>query len=278
MKNTIVSFLVVFAFTSLLLNGCKKDQNDSDTAVAADNAQAENTYDDALRAVDDAALSSMYLDPSSTGTLSVSCPTITIDHPDATTWPKVVTIDFGSTNCIGSQGKSRRGQIIATFSGPYRAAGTVIGITFINYYVNDYHVEGIKTITNGGTNSNGQMFWAVVVQNAKITKTDGSFITWNAVRTRTWVAGQNTIANWTDDAYEITGNATGSNSSGVSYVAEITSPLYIVYGCPWIEAGEIKITPLGKDMRIINFGTVGNCDNDATVTIKSNVYNIKLRG
>ncbi len=277
MKKLIATVTYVLALASLIFTGCKKEQNDIDTATSADNAQSESVYNDVSSEVDNAAMSNKFLDPSSTGVSTVTCPTITIDHPDSTTWPKVVTIDFGSTNCTNATGVNHRGQIIATFSGPYRAIGTVITITFNNYYVNDNHVEGTKTITNGGTNALGQMFWTVVVQNAQITKTDGTVITWNATRTRTWVSGQNTVGNWTDDAYQITGSAAGTNSNGNSYTSIITSPLYIAWGCRWVEAGTIEVTPSGKPSHTIDFGTAGNCDNDATVTINGNVYNIKLR-
>lgn len=277
MKKLIFNSILLSAIAIFTFSGCRKDAVDNDTTAPSDNAQAENTFDEASRSVDDVAMSTVYLDPSSTGTLSASCPVVTIDHPDSTTWPKVVTIDFGAINCIGSGGNARRGQIIATFSGPYRAAGTVISITFNNYYVNDNHVEGIKTITNAGTNSQGQIYWTIVVQNAIITKTDGSYITWNSTRVRTWVSGQNTAGNWLDDAYEITGNASGSNSNGGVYTANITSPLYVAWGCRWIEAGIIDVTPSGKSTRTIDFGMAGNCDNDATVTVNGKIYNIKLR-
>lgn len=282
MKKLISTSLGVFALLLLVIVGCRRNNSDTETMTTAtqtstDNSQAENTYDDAGAQVDDAAMRSAYLDPQSTLTPSTSCPTVTINHPDTTTWPKVVTIDFGTTNCTGSAGNARRGQIIATFSGPYRATGTVITITFNNYYVNDNHVEGIKTVTNAGLNSLGQMYWTVNVANAKITRTDGTFVTWNSTRTRTWVAGQATIGNITDDAYQITGSATGSNENGNSFKATITSPLYLAWGCRWIEAGTIQITPTGKATRTIDYGTASNCDNQATVTINGTVYTITLR-
>ncbi len=49
----------------------------------------------------------------------------------------------------------------------------------------------------------------------------------------------------------------------------------IQMSCRNIVAGQLAITPDGKATRYINFGT-GTCDNDATVTINGNVYNITL--
>lgn len=281
MKKLIVNPLVLIAFACMAVTSCKKEntneQESSATEVSKDNAQAENVYDDVAQQVDETAMRSVYLDPQTTLSSTTGCPAVTIDYPNSTTWPKVVTIDYGTSNCITTNGVSRRGQIIATFSGPYRATGTVISITFNNYFVNDNHVEGLKTITNAGLNTNGQMFWNINVQNAKITRTDSSYVTWNSTRVRTWIAGQTTYGVRADDVFEISGNATGSNSNGNSFTATITSPLYVAFNCRWIESGVISLTPSNRPARTIDFGTAGNCDDQATVIVNGNSYQITLR-
>lgn len=281
MKKLIVNPLVLIAFAYMAITSCKKentnDQESSATEVSKDNAQAENIFDDVAQQVDETAMRSVYLDPLTTLTTTTGCPTVTIDHPNSTTWPKVVTIDYGTSNCINTNGVSRRGQIIATFSGPYRATGTVISISFDNYFVNDNHVEGLKTIANAGLNTSGQMFWNINVQNAKITRTDSSYVTWNSKRVRTWIAGQATNGVRADDVFEISGGATGSNSNGNSFIATITSPLYIALNCRWIESGVISLTSSNRPARTIDFGTAGNCDDEATVFVNNKSYQITLR-
>ena len=273
-KNFRIAFFSIL-ITASVFTGCKKEKADTDTNAAADNATAENYFNDIGRLIDNAAQSSKYLDPQSTVTNVVSCPTITIDHPDSTTWPKTVTIDFGTTNCYSWGLIPHRGKLIATFSGPYRASGTVITITTDNFYRNDNKIEGTKTVTNAGTNNSGQMYFNITVANAKITRTDNTFMTWSSTRTRTWIQGQSTVGDWTDDAYEITGVASGITFTGNAFSASITNPLEIAWGCRWIKSGTINLTPTGLALRTIDFGS-GNCDNEATVTINGNVYNFTM--
>lgn len=272
--NQILAFAVIGLVVALSTAGCRKEK-DTDTQAAYSNSTAENYFNDAGKMVDNAAQTSKYLDPTSTINSNVTCPVITIDHPDSVTWPKTVTIDFGSSNCYSWGSVPHRGKIIATFSGPYRMQGTVITINFDEYYRNDNKIEGTKTVTNAGTNGSGQMYWNVQVVNGKITRTDNTYMTWNSTRTRTWIQGQNTVGDWSDDAYNITGSATGTSFTGNAFSAAITNALLIEWGCRWIKSGTIEITPSGLKTRSIDFGS-GTCDDQATVTINGNVYNITL--
>jgi hypothetical protein len=278
MKKHFFRLMVLTSIVALTLSACRKNEEaDNDTTAGEANAEAERVYDDVDRSISEAACMSKYLDNTGGNIINTTCPTITIDHPDSTTWPKTVTIDFGSTNCTGWGNIPRRGKIISVFTGKFRSPGTVITTTFDNYYVNDNHVEGTKTITNLGTNGAGNLYYSVVVSNAKITRTDGSFMTWNSTRTREWTQGSNTIGNTTDDVFLITGSGSGTNFAGNAFAVNITSPLQVQRGCKWIESGVIEITPANKPMRTIDFGN-GQCDNQATMTIKNKTFNITLKG
>jgi hypothetical protein len=81
-----------------------------------------------------------------------------------------------------------------------------------------------------------------------------------------------------DDEYDITGSASGTNRIGKNYAILIDNdnPLHVKVGCRWIVSGKVNITPEGKPGRLVDYGT-GACDNDATVTINSRTFNIKLR-
>lgn len=118
---------------------------------------------------------------------------------------------------------------------------------------------------------------AVHATNRTIEKaSSGGTITFISNRVRTWVAGETTLV-WSDDIYEITGSGSGKNANGINYTMNIVEPLVKeVYGCPYITKGKIEIQPQGKALRKLDFGS-GTCDNDATVTINSKTYNIKLK-
>ena len=260
--------------------GCKKDKEDKDQRAAQDNSTAENMFNDVFKQVDYSAKKTTNAGAKIMQIDSTSCGTITILPFDTVTWPKTLTIDFGTTNCLCSDYKYRKGKIIATLSGRYRDSATVINITLDQYYVNNYHVEGTKTITNlghvGTYNSGHNLKYSIVVSNAKITPPTGNPITWNSTRTREWIEGESTKwPNWMDDVYLIGGTASGVDQNGNNFTVNITSPLRVALNCKWIESGTVEITPQNLATRTVDYGN-GNCDDQATVTINGTTYNFTM--
>ena len=199
-----------------------------------------------------------------------ACATVTID---SVATPHTITVDFGASNCLCSDGRYRRGQINISYSGHYRDAGSTHTITFTNYYVNDNKIMGTKTVLNNGRNTAGNLTYSITV-NGSIEKSSGGTITWNSNRTREWIVGESTPA-WNDDVYLITGSASGTSAGGTSFTLNITSALRKEIGCRHFVSGSFALTPSGKAVRYVDYGT-GACDNTATVTINGNTYNITL--
>ena len=260
-----ITYLAAIAFTGLALSfaSCKKDSTDSidvETQSSSDNYLADHQINDELKQVDDAAANN---------NLGKAGPTVTIDSAST---PKVMTIDYG-TGTICNDGKLRSGKLIVTWTGRYREVGTVITITTDNFYQNGNQIEGTKTITNNGRNTNGNLTYSISVSGSKIRTVDGKTRTWNSTRTREWIAGENTLTP-TDDIYLITGTANGINANGLSYTANITQALRFDLSCQYrLTAGEIELTPQGKQVRIINYGN-GGCDNSFTVKIGNKTITI----
>ena len=272
MKHTPVKFglfAIALASTLFLTNCHRRDKtSDTDTEVASDNALSETTYNDAMNIADDAS-DKVTGDNLSNYKTSSNCATV---MHDTTTNPKTITIDFGLSNCLCNDGRYRRGKILVSYSGHYRDSGSVHAITFNNYYVNDKHVMGSKTVTNMGHNSLGHSYFSIIVSGL-IVKPNGDSITWNANRTRTWTQGESTPTRM-DDVYEVTGSASGTKGS-TSYTMTIIQPLVRSLSCNWISSGKVELQPSGKALRTIDFGS-GTCDNTATVTIGGVVYTITL--
>lgn len=274
MKNFKFAILTVL-ITGITLYSCDKDDttddtSDTDTSTAADNSTAENFDADIFSTVDDAAKSSQ--ETGKTGgihrfTADTICATITVSpaYPD-TTFPKTITIDFGDSNCTGSDGRTRRGKIIASLTGRYRESGTVVTVTTENFYINDNKIEGTKTITNNGYNADSNLTYTVNVVGAKIYTSDGDTISWESTRTNEWVEGSGTKSNIWDDVYHITGTASGTNRTGNAFTVTITNRLRKEIGCRWFVSGTVDIEPSGKKKRTIDYGD-GTCDNLAKVTI-----------
>jgi len=271
-KQRLSAALMIFALSAIFLGSCKKENLENNMRSAEDNALAEVTFSDVNSIADEAATGSLtsYKTDVSDGILS-GCATIT--H-DTVSDPHVLTIDFGVSNCLCNDGRYRRGKIIVTYSGHYRDPGHVHTITFDNYFVNDNQVMGIKTVTNNGYNNNGNLYFSIEVDGSIIRANNGGTIEFVSSRMREWIEGEST-PQWHDDVYLVTGTASGNNSEGNSFTAEITSALRRTVACHQFVSGTLEVVPSGSPTRYIDFGD-GSCDNEATVTVNGNDHIIHL--
>lgn len=275
-KQIIIQSALLLACSALVLTGCrKKEDEDNDTTGSSDNALAERTYSDVHNIADEAATSgslSSYRHGSGDGLLS-TCAAIT---NDTVAVPHLLTIDFGTSNCLCSDGRYRRGKILVSYSGKYKDSLSQHTITFSNYFVNDNGVGGTKTVTNMGHIAAGNLQWNVSVDGWIVLANGGGTITWNSNRARVMTAGELTPI-WSDDVYSITGSATGVSAKSSSFSATITNALIKKMNCRWIVQGTFDFDPgNGKPIRTVNYGN-GACDDVATVTIKGKTYTIQLR-
>lgn len=273
MKKISLALTIVMA-ALFMLSSCKKTNNDNDFSASKDDAFAEATFDNVTSIADEAyTLSTSGNFKSTEGRIFLSdCATVTLD---TTVFPRVLTIDFGDTNCLGNDGRYRRGKILISFTGRYWHPGTIITTTFDEYYVNDNQVEGTKVVTNNGFNYNGNMNWDIAVNGIITLANGGGTIRWNSQKGREWIDGIQTPFNRWDDIYFITGQATGRRANGLHWSRQITNPLRIELACRFIVSGTVEINPEGKPVRILDFGD-GTCDNIATVTVNGNTYTIHL--
>ncbi len=278
-KNLLKPLMAV-AVIGLLFTACKKknDAIDTDTSAAADNALAEGTYNDVHNIADQASTGSLAsydatYSSNEKGLLS-ACATVTPVIPDTTAGAHTITVNFGTTNCLCSDGRYRRGIINISYSGRYRDSASTHTITFTNYFVNDNQVMGTKTVTNMGRNAAGHSVFNINVNGTIIKANGGGTITWTSQRQREWIQGEGTLS-WLDDVYLVTGSASGTNAHGTSFTAQITSALERKVICRQFVSGTFTLTPSGKATRTFDFGN-GACDDIATVTINGNVYTITL--
>ncbi|MDF2438315.1 MAG: lipoprotein precursor [Bacteroidota bacterium] len=264
----------LFLASVFIYTGCKKeDKKPKDYSASTDNANANNAFAGIWKEISTVTDSSNALRAPSS-----NCATASITPFDLVTWPKTVVIDFGTTNCIGSDYNRRRGKITAVFSGPYLDSNTVITITLTDYYHNDYHVQGTQVITNRGHVSNGHLVYNVVVNNATITSPDGARTsTWNTNQNREFFSGESTNAYIFDDVYLITGHAHGFAENGDGYSILINTALRVNIGCPWIVSGGLTLTLADYPTYpiTVDYGS-GACDANATAVLNGTTYNISM--
>lgn len=273
MKNTFVKVisaaLSVFA-VGVFFSSCKKDKkedpNDQPQAIqlSVANNIAEAGYDDAFEVV--------LSDGAANGVAGKgqSCATVSFNNADPNTFPKIMTIDFG-TGCT-TNGILRKGKIIATLSGKIRTAGTTISVTFDNYYVNGFKLEGTLSITNN-SGGNGLGF-TTQTTNGKLTYPDASYYTHTGSHTLTQTAGAGTPLDFSDDTFSLTGSGTTASSAGNSLTVSITTPLVKKLDCKNIVSG-VQAFTYNTVSGTLDYGT-GTCDNLATLTIGSYTQEVTL--
>ena len=296
--------IVSFFFVLLIVSSCAKETSQSGTdsqeeelskAVGESDAEAQSTYnglfDDVMGVNNEVGVagSGVFYGRLDTMMPVARCFTVTITHPTANSFPVIVVIDFGITGCPGPDGRIRKGKIITEYTKRLIYPGAIATTNFDKFYVDDIHVEGTHKITNISVipvpPANLIEKYNVEVIDGKLTKPDGNYIEWKSNRTITQVEGFATPADIRDDAYEITGGASGlvkRSNLLVRWESTITEPLLRRMTCQWIVRGRIRTVranlpdPTNSHwVAVLDFGT-GNCDNLATITINGVTRQITL--
>lgn len=265
----------MISLSATLIQSCNRDNEiNEDLMSHKDMALAEATFDELQDIADEAAsgnLASFKHGDDSQKALLSSCASFTHDTLSS---PRVLTVDFGTENCLGNDGRYRRGKVIVTYTGAYREPGHVHTFTTENYFVNDNQVLGTREVENTGYNSDGNLVFTIEID-GQIIKEDGGVINRVSSRVREWIEGEETGTRF-DDVYLITGTHSGQASNGRGFEAETITPLRKEIGCRWIVSGSLQIDRNNRPDGVLDFGS-GACDRNATVTINGNTHNIQLR-
>lgn len=273
-KNLNLVVAAILCATSLTFTGCQKEKNDTDFLTADNSALADESYNDVHNVADEAAVNGSVSYKTEDGNSLLTCATVT---RDTLSMPHTAIVDFGS-GCTGIDGKTRKGKILISYDGEYRASGTTITITFDNFFVNDNQVLGTKTIHNNGLNTAGNLTFSIDVTGQIILGSGEGTISWTSQRVREWIAGESTPSR-DDDQYSITGTANGTACNNNTFQATVTEPLIrnLAPGCrKHFTDGVLLIEPSGKPNRLVDFGN-GSCDDQAVVTINGHSHTITLR-
>jgi hypothetical protein len=191
------------------------------------------------------------------------CAVITVT-PNDTTYPKTVTIEFPGDGCWCSDGKHRKGAIVLHFTGPIRRPGSVLTISFRNFYLNRAHIEGTKIISN--LSENGAVKFTVQVTGGKVTFPNGRGYKYDGLKYVAQVEGAGT-PNLVDDVYKIEGRSKTEFNNGLTINLNTESPLIKKFACRWISDGVLKIK-INDRVLFLDYGAPnnGDCDNKALLT------------
>jgi hypothetical protein len=205
-------------------------------------------------------------------TTSAACATVTISPQDLTTWPKTITIDYGSTGCTGINGWVRKGKISYTLTKLQRETGAVVNVSFDNFFVNGYKLEGSYSITNNrSTDANLNITTRLV--NGKITYPDGKWYTRTSTINWQQVAGSAT-ASVLDDEFNVTGEAVIKSSANNELITSSKTPLLRKVTCGNFVSGQLNVAYNGI-AGVLDFGG-GTCDKKATLSLGTRNYEVTL--
>jgi hypothetical protein len=259
--------LLAIAIVSLAIafNSCKKsdvkEEFETTFQISADQAVTNNLSQDAedvfLEIAQDYSVAGNFAPTPINNT--IPCATVTITP--ASGFPKTIVIDFG-VSCT-HRGVTRSGKINIELTDSVRRPGSRATMTFTNYFVNLYKIEGTYTWTNTSTPTTRS--WTRVTTGGKVTAPDARFWTHEGTRSVTQTAGVGTPA-VLDDIFLITsGTHTVTNSSNISRTCTILEALQRQVACANIDQGKIKVQG-PNHYATIDFGS-GTCDNLATMSI-----------
>jgi len=265
MKKIFSISIIAIGVTLFTLNSCKKDEPDTETQSAVDNNICETEFTKMMPRVNDFGINEQGIK----GMRSL-CPTIispdTVASPG---WPRTMVIDYGPGCADSIDGKIRKGKITCSFSNRWSIIGSYVTITLDTFSVNGikYDCDSIRITHSSQYGFTTKVFKGVCQSNSWN-------LEWECDRTLVQTAGFGDF-NPYNDVFSLTGTASGKNRNGKTYSVNVLTPVIKRSSCSWIESGVIELTPEGFAPRKVDFGN-GNCDNQATITIKGNTFTFTM--
>jgi hypothetical protein len=274
------SIAALYIFVAAFLFSCQKENSNSQTVTeeqavvySEESTEAEGSLDDA----EDVAMTAADEESAEAGT-SIGgrylpgfeelrkrigqCAEVTVT-PNDSTYPKTVTIDFGA-GCTGPDGKFRKGKMVLHFTGPLRKPGSVVTLTFVDFYVNRAHIEGVKVFTN--LSELPVHKWNITIVDGKVSFPNGRGYKYDGTKTVKQIAGMDTRT-VRDDVYQIVGRSKTEYNNGTTININTEDPLIKKVACHWKSEGTLKIKINDRELKLdFGFPKNGECDNKALLT------------
>ena len=243
----------------LLITSCKNDvpENVVDTSHAKTLAQFMflDVFRQAIAAVPEYVADGTITESDVVGSSSVSL--------NSGTYPKVITLNYGSANQQDKFGINRRGKIqVSILSAKVTKGDMKIG--FDDFYLNDTRILGELSSTYVGS-STGDDYNLVLGNPCKIANGNGTMSyggSWSLKMT----SGKSTFDVF-DDTYTLNEQTTGQDFDGRSYSASSTTDYTLDFSCRWIVvagAGEVKPNNIADQK--LDMGS-GSCDGIVEVEV-----------
>lgn len=276
MKKTILLLLTICATGLTYVSCSSNDDNSKQTDVSSVGASiaidATNEMDIKTGLIVSTKAASTTA--KTTETTPGICATITVSQQSSTSYPKVFTVDYGTTGCTDNL-ITRKGQLKITLSGPVTTTGSKMTIERIGYSINGLRLEGTIEYTNTTTVATIPQ-WSRKVTGGKFTDLVGRVYLNTGSWTVKQTAGVDTPYVLDDNVYEMPeGTHTITDSNGGSLTLTVQESLIKKYSCEFVSKGRLKIQG-GILNGVIDYGN-NDCDSKYTYTHESGVsYNLVM--
>lgn len=276
MKKTILLLLTICA-TGLTYVSCSSNEDNSSNQADVSTVGASIAID-ATNEMDIKTGLIISTKSTPTGKLAETtpgiCATITVNQESATSYPKVFTVDYGTTGCTDNL-LTRKGKLKITLSGPVITTGSKMTIERIDYSINGIKLAGIIEYTNTTTVATVPQ-WSRKVSGGKFTDLAGRVYLNSGSWTVKQTAGVDTPFILDDNIYEMTeGNHTITDANGGTLTLTIQESLIRKYSCEFISKGKLKVQG-GILNGVVDYGN-NDCDSKYTYTHESGVtYNLVM--
>ena len=291
-KNLVLS-IVIMGVAGIFFMACEKSDTPvntltpEDIVLAQDDAAADDIYSEidaaVLEKVTDLENSNYQVLTEKSGTDDYSCLTVTVDYPDSTRFPKIITLDYGDgcTVYYPNDTVTKKGKVIITLTDRCFVIGSQHIVTFDDFYVNDTKVEGTLTSTYNGVNSNDLFEYSIQLEGGKLIYYDES-----AGTSLEYTRDADLIREWyrasvpAEDSMYLSGSMWGVNVLDENYTCTITDKLTLAhctnYGRRWVIVDGQIVCVTGDEEQIIDYSD-GGCDGTALVIGDGERYRIRIR-
>jgi hypothetical protein len=253
-----------------------------DIDLAKDDAIADDIYDDVDALVQTGLRELVENDFQQSSLKSADedfiCLEITVDHPDTTRFPKVITLNYGEgcTFIINGDTITKQGAIIITLTDKFYNPGAQHIVTFREYYVNGIKVEGKLTSTYVGVNEDELLEYRMTLEGGKLIYDETTQYTREARHKKEWYRSNVPV----EDSLYISGSMWGVNVEGEEYSREITERLTLAhcpsYGRRWVIVEGQIVSTLGDRETIIDYSD-GGCEGIAIIRRDGVKQRIRIR-
>lgn len=214
------------------LVACEEDDlddlfDDSSTELAAAYIGAESEFLDAYNRLDMAIRDSALV---ATGSSTIDGAAVTYDQALGS-----ITMDFGNTNVLTSDGKARRGKLMINgFSPAFLVTpNAAVSISTDEYHVDDDEIDISFDLTNRGMSGTSQYY---EVDTFQVDLDNGDYLL-RGRKDLFWVQGYNTFLDMDDDIYRIEGRSFASepdDTVSIDATFSSASPMTVDRSCDYV--------------------------------------------